>query len=190
MLTYNGKEYARVSEILQPFVDFGSIEKDVLERKAALGTRVHHAIEQEIKGELPIVGFQEKGYFKSFELWRAALKPIFLETEQRIYCDQKMITGCVDALVKLQGEEKAVLIDWKTSAAESPIVWPMQAHLYNYLLAQSGRDLARRFLFIKLDRYGNLPKVFQYKFDPSLMGRCLQAIDSYWEQKKTEKCCD
>lgn len=187
MLTHNGKKYARVSEVLQPFVDFGSIDQDTLERKAALGTRVHEALNHEIKGNFPVVGVQEQGYFQSFELWRAAIQPTFLTTEERMYCDQKMLTGCIDALIKLEGEKEAVLIDWKTSVAESPITWPMQAHLYHYLVAASGRRIASRFLFIKLDRHGKLPKVFQYKFDPNLMVKCLQAVDNFWE-KENQKC--
>lgn len=187
MMTVNGRKYARVSEILKPFVDFGSIDQDTLERKAALGTRVHEAINHEINGDFPVVEFQEKGYFQSFELWRAAIQPTFLATEERIYCDQKMLTGCIDALIKLEGEDEGVLIDWKTSVAESPIVWPMQAHLYHYLVTASGRQIAPRFLFIKLDRQGKLPKVFQYKFDPSLMSKCLQAVDNFWE-RENQKC--
>lgn len=180
MMEHNGKVYARVSDILKPFVDFGDIDPLVLERKAALGTRVHDLIEDEIKGELPVVGLQEQGYFKSFELWNASLRPTFVMTEQRMYCDQKMITGRIDALVKLEGENEAILIDWKTSVAESPITWPMQAHLYYYLLEASGYTVGKRFLFVKLDRYGGLPKVFQYKFDSKVLSRCLQAIDQFW----------
>lgn len=182
MITHKGKVYARVSDILKPFVNFGHIDPLVLERKAALGTRIHNAIKEEIQGDLPVVKLEEQGYFKSFQLWRSALNPTFVLTEERIYCDQKMITGCVDAVAKLQSEKECVLIDWKTSASESPITWPMQAHLYFYLLKASGTIVAPRFLFVKLDRYGNLPKVFQYKFDCKLLSLCLQAVDDFWNK--------
>jgi hypothetical protein len=184
MLEHEGKLYARVSDILKPFVNFGNVDPLVLERKAALGTRIHEAINQEIKGELPVVLREEQGYFKSFELWRSALKPTFVTTEERIYCNQKMLTGCIDGLIKLQGEEECVLVDWKTSACESPITWPMQAHLYFYLIIASGRDIAKRFLFIKLDRHGRLPKVFTYNFDPMIFSKCLQAVEAFWIEKK------
>lgn len=186
MIIYNGKKYARVSEVIQPFVNFGNIDPEILERKAALGSRVHDVIEQEIKGDLPIVGLQEQGYFKSFELWRSALQPAFMVTEKRIYCDQKMLTGCIDAVVKLHGENEAVLVDWKTSVSESPITWPMQAHLYFYLLGTAGIQVAPRFLFVKLDRFGGLPKVFAYKFDTKTMDLCFQAISTFWEQQKSK----
>lgn len=190
MLEHNGKVYARVSNILKPFVDFGDIDPLVLERKAALGTRIHEAIKSEIQGELPVVGLQEGGYFKSFELWRAAIQPTFVMTEKRVYCDDKMLTGCVDALIKLKGNDECVLVDWKTSVAESPVTWPMQAHLYAYLLEVSGIPVAPRYLFVKLDRFGGLPKVFQYKFDSSLLKRCLQAVDDLWETEKSKSVAD
>jgi len=182
MLEFNGKLYARVSEVISPFVSFDGISKEVLERKASLGTRVHNAIQDEIEGNFPVVGFQEKGYVQSFEQWKNSLLPTFIKTEVRCYCDEKMLTGCIDALVKLEGEEKAIIVDWKTSVNESPLTWPMQAHLYFYLLKQSGMEVAPRFLFVKLDRHGGLPKVFQYKLDSSILQSCLQAVDDFWER--------
>lgn len=182
MWEHNGKPYARVSDILKKFVDFSGIDPQVLERKAALGTRVHQAIDQEIEWDFPVVGLKEQGYFQSFIRWRDAVSPAFVKTEMRCYCDKKMLTGCIDALVKLEGEEKAVLVDWKTSANESPASWPLQAHMYSYLLKEAGFDIAPRFLFVKLDKSGADPKVFEYKFDANKMSRCLQAIDEFWEE--------
>lgn len=186
MLEHKGKVYARVSDILKPFVDFGNISEEVLNRKAALGTRVHDAIHKEIKGELPVLPLAEQGYLQSFDKWARALMPTFVETEMRCYCDKIMLTGCIDALAKLEGEKEAVLIDWKTSVAESGVTWPMQAHLYYYLLKESGKSIAPRFLFVKLDRWGNLPKVFQYKFDTNLLARCLQGVKDFWEKENVD----
>ena len=187
MLEFEGKIYARVSDIIRPFVNFGGIPEEVLNRKAALGTRVHEAIENEIKGDMPVVGLQEEGYFKSFDKWRAIVEPRFIETEKRYYCGEKMLSGCIDAIAKLEGEEKGVLIDFKTSAQESPVTWPMQAHLYKYLVNRAGIEVADRFLFLKLGKYGEMPTVYQYKFDNNLFNKCMQAIESYWESQKG--CC-
>ena len=186
MFTHNGKVYARVSDVLKPFVDFQGISEEVLNRKAALGTRIHDAIHQEIKGELPVVRVEEQGYIHSFYKWRAALEPTFIESEVRYYCDTKMITGCIDALIKLKGEEKAILIDFKTSVQESPVVWPLQGHFYHYLVSKNLHQLSPRILFIKLDRWGALPKVFSYTFDTNLMNRCFQAVDEFWQK---QNCC-
>ena len=182
MLEFNGKLYARVSEVISPFANFQGIPKEVLDNKAALGTRVHHAIQNEIEGNFPVVGLQEQPYVQSFEKWRHYLHPTFLKTEVRCYCNKKMLTGCIDALVKLEGEEKAVLVDWKTSVNESPITWPMQAHLYYYLLKETGIEVSDRFLFIKLNRSGDLPRVFQYNLDTNILKSCLQSVDDFWER--------
>jgi hypothetical protein len=181
MWEHNGKLYARVSDILKPFTNFGGIDEKVLNRKAALGTRIHEAIEQEIKGNFPVVDINEAGYLQSFHKWRVAVQPTFLETEKRYYCDRIMLTGSIDALSKLKGEEEAVLIDFKTSVKENPITWPMQAHLYHYLIRESTKMIIPRSLFVKLDRYGGMPKVFEYKLDATLLDKCLQSVYEFWE---------
>ncbi len=182
MLIHNGKTYARVSDIIKPFGNFSGIDENVLKRKAAIGTKVHDAIADDIKGDFPVTSPETIGYFESFEKWRTALAPVFVESEMRYYDDTKMLTGCIDCLVKLHGEKEAVLVDFKTSVQESPITWPMQAHLYHHLLAGAGKPIAGRYLFIKLDKTGKLPTVFTYKFDLNTLRKCMQAIDDFWKK--------
>ena len=182
MLEHNGKNYARVSEILAPFTDFGAIPQDVLERKAEIGTRVHEIIDDDIKGDFPIVTPDTFGYFQSYQKWRALISPVFIESEVRYYDDTKMLTGRIDGLIKLEGEERGILIDFKTSVAESP-TWIMQGHLYHHLLFSAGKPVADRFLFIKLAKCGGVPSVFNYKFDPNRYRQCLQAIDDFWASR-------
>jgi hypothetical protein len=179
MLEHEGKLYARVSDILKPFVNFAGISQEVLSKKASLGTLVHKLINEEIEGLLPVASGKELGYVQSFYQWRNAVNPVFIESEVRYYCDQKMITGCIDALIQLQPEEPAVLVDFKTSVQESP-TWILQAHLYHYLLTTNGKNPAKRMLFLKLDKEGALPKVFEYKLDVNVLNRCMQAIQDYW----------
>ncbi len=179
MIEYQGKKFARVSEVLQPFTNFEGIDKKILERKAIVGTRVHEAIADDIKGDFPIILPELLGYFKSYEKWRTQISPVFLEAERRYYDHEKRITGQIDALIKLQGEEGAVLIDFKTSVAESP-TWIMQAHLYSHLLALSGKPVSNRYLFIKLSKDGALPIVFHYRFNHNIHQKCMQAIDDFW----------
>lgn len=180
MIEYNGKNYARVSEILEPFSNFSSISQEVLSNKQIIGSKIHDAIHDDIQGDFPIVPANGVGYFQSYEKWRTRLAPIFLESEVRYYDDDRMITGCIDALIKLEGKEEAILIDFKTSAQESPITWPMQAHLYHYLLGGASKVIAPRFLFVKLDKLGALPRVFEYKFDRNILSKCMTAIDTFW----------
>lgn len=183
-MEHEGKVYARVSDIIRPFVDFSGIPEGILNRKKIIGTNVHKAIKQEIDGEFIAPPPEEQGYIKSFNKWRDRRTPTFLESEVRYYCDKKRITGMVDALVKLEGEEKAVLVDWKTSAQESPITWPMQGHLYHYLLTEAGREISPRILFLKLDQDGGWPQAFIYKLNDNTMARCMEAIDRFWATTK------
>lgn len=179
----NGKKYVRASEILRPLMDFSGIPKQVLENKAVIGKLVHDFISEEIQGNFPVLSAfgKEVGYIKSFQRWKQTADVEFTASEVRYCCDKMRLTGCIDALAKLEGEEEAVLVDFKTSAQESPITWPMQAHLYYYLLKQAAVKVANRFLFVKLNRYGRLPTVFQYKFDSNLESRCLELVKEYWD---------
>ena len=185
MLAHKGKLYARVSDILKPFVNFDGISQEVLQAKALVGTMVHDCIEKIVKGEpYPTIGVRKcDGYIESFKCWMRALNPTFLKSEERYYCDEMLITGQVDSIVKLEGEEKCLLVDFKTSVQESP-TWIMQAHLYYYLISKnsSNLDLSKRFLFLKLDRYGQLPIVFEYHFDDRMNQRCMQAVKDYWNR--------
>jgi hypothetical protein len=180
MITHNVKQYARVSDIIKPFSNFSGIDEAVLKAKAELGTQVHKAISDDIEGGFPLPGPKGSGYFESYMRWKGHLLPSFSMAETRLYCDEKMITGQIDTLVQFPGENGLVLVDFKTSAQESPVVWPMQAHLYHHLLLQNGINVTSRFLFVKLDKEGGVPLVFHYNFDPNIRAKCMKAIDLYW----------
>lgn len=184
MIIHNGKQYARVSDILKPFCDFSNIDEAVLNNKARIGTDVHKAINDDICEEFPIIFPESHGYLSSYYQWKERLLPSFSLAETRLYCDEKMISGQIDTLVQFKGENGLVLVDFKTSAQESPIVWPMQAHLYHYLLIKNGWNVTSRFLFVKLDKHGKLPTVFQYCFDPNLRAKCMDAIDLHFKIRK------
>lgn len=185
MIIKDGKEYARVSEILQPFSDFSHIDPEVLANKCRIGTRVHEAIAAEIAGEFPILDEASYGYFKSFLAWKHELKPSFQQSEQRYYSEKHMITGQIDCLA-LIGSRVPFLVDFKTSASEGES-WPLQGHLYAMLLEEAGLKIQEKYFFVKLDRAGFLPKVLQYRFDFNLRSKCLNAIRMYWENKESEK---
>lgn len=181
MYEYEGKRYARVTEILGTLSDFSHIDEKVLANKARIGTEVHDGIADAIMGGFPVVGADGIGYFESFCKWRDCLKPEFVQSEKRYYDHERRITGQIDALVRLSGsDELPILIDFKTSVSESKVVWPMQAHLYAHLLAINGHKVQPRFLFIRLDKKGGLPNVHSYDWDANIHARCLKAIDEYW----------
>jgi len=184
MIIKDGKEYARVSEILRPFSDFSHIDPEVLAHKCRIGTQVHEAIADEIKGEFPFLRPDSYGYFKSFLAWNNEIKPHFQKSEERYYSEKHMVTGQIDALILL-GSRLPFLIDFKTSASEGES-WTLQGHLYAMLLEEAGVKIQDKYLFIKLDKNGMLPRVFEYKFDFNLRSKCLNAIDNFWKMRKSD----
>jgi hypothetical protein len=180
MLLYEGKNYARVSDVLRQFTDFSAIPPEVLAEKALLGTEVHQIIADHIGGQRTLSFGRSHGYYRSFLAWAEALNPKFVISERRFYCSQKMLTGAIDALISIEGAEKPILIDFKTSATESP-TWPMQAQLYRYLLEANFVEIAEYAFFIKLDKLGKNPKVFTYQNDRNLHAKCMIAIEDFWK---------
>ena len=179
MIEHEGKHYARVSEILVPFSDYSRIDPVILDKKCKLGTSVHEAIDDFLNDRFPFPLSEGWGYFYSFEKWWDQIKPTLIETEKRYFCDDKMITGQIDALISLPGSSESIVLDFKTSAQESP-TWELQGHLYRYLLSPK-ENLSSRIFFLKLDKNGGLPKLFEYKFNSNTMAKCLKAIDDFWK---------
>jgi hypothetical protein len=185
MIEHNGKLFARVTDILRPFNDFSKIDQKVLENKARIGTSVHEAIAHDIDGTFPCPDSDALGYFESYIKWKAALTPTFSISERRFFCKEKMITGQIDCLINISASIKLPqLVDFKTSAQESKVVWPMQAHLYHYLLSVNGMLAHPKFLFVKLDKHGNLPEVFEYTWSQNTHAKCMNAIDDFWKSRK------
>jgi hypothetical protein len=180
MIEHEGKRYARVSDILKPFSNFSHINEEVLRKKCEVGTHVHEAIKSDVQEEFPLIWGEAACYFKSYEGWKQAICPIFLKSEERYFDDKKMITGCIDALITLEGHEMPILVDFKTSATESP-AWILQGHLYHYLLRANGQDVSPRIFFLKLRRDGDFPILFEYKYSKNIMAKCNKAIDMYWK---------
>lgn len=186
MIEYKGQIYARVSDILRPFNDFNHIDPDVLANKCQIGTSVHQAIADDIEGEFPCPLKDGIGYFESYESWKFQINPTFLKSEVRYFDENKMISGQIDALIDLPNKSMLpTLVDFKTSAQESREVWPMQAHLYGYLLSQNGILVAPRYLFVRLNKYGDLPDVFEYSYSANTYTRCMNAIDDFWKKKNS-----
>lgn len=171
--------YTRVSSILQQWDTFGHIDKEVLARKAALGTRVHEAIDDHHEGIYTPLEYAEAGYFDSYCKWEEEVKPKIIHNEARYYCDKLMITGQVDAIIEMPGDKLPVLVDYKTSANESPKMWPLQACYYYYLAKENGVELSTRLIFLKLDRAGDFPKVCEYRYSKKLWEVCLSAWTTY-----------
>lgn len=185
MYTHEGKQYARVTEILAELSDFSSIPTEVIQHKGLIGTWTHLAIDDEIHGRYPYIPIELRRevepYFYSFLRWRDRLNIKFIETSKRYYNDEIMVTGELDALIMYEGNELPTLIDYKTSASENPISWPRQAHFYHYLIEAHGKKVRPAFCFIKLSKTGSLPKVIEYKYDEKIRKECLERAKRFWE---------
>lgn len=157
--------YTRVSEIISLFSDFSHIEPHVLANKARIGTNVHKAINEHIELGINLspLNDRESLYFQSWKGWYENQDGRVNHMETRLYDDARMITGCIDGIWVNTG---ACLIDWKTSANENPLTWPLQAALYIELIRlnkeQFDFPIFDTAFFLKLDRYGKKAQMCSY----------------------------
>jgi hypothetical protein len=173
--------YTRVSEILQQWDRFKGINRDIIDRKAKIGTNVHNAI----KAYLELVPMfelneEESQYFQSFLLWHDTVMPKTSLVEKRFYEDNLKITGCVDAVMLLPGDEGNVIIDWKCSAQASPAMWKLQSSFYMLLAMENDvPNLSSRSLFVQLDKEGRRPKIHEFHYDKNMLDTCVSAVNTY-----------
>ena len=182
MITHNGKEYARVSDVIAPYSDFSGIPDHILDRKKLIGTTVHKAISDHTDGEFCVLGEKEQPYFDSYLAWENYIDFDVIKSEERYFDDEKMLSGQIDAILNFPGESLPMLVDYKTSSKESVIAWPMQAHLYRYLLKDI--PLSHRMLFVKLSEFGGFPVIFEYIYDEKIHRKCMKDIDLFWKNRK------
>lgn len=161
--------FVRISNILSCFSDFSGIDEYVLENKKNLGIRVHEAINEHIDTYSIFVDLQEqdRGYFESWKSWYendnfSGINREIVHNEVRLYDDKRMITGKIDGIWKKDGA--LYLIDWKTSASENKLTWPLQAALYLQLIRKNKLcECSNTVYFIKLDKNGAEPKECCYE---------------------------
>ena len=179
--------YTRVSQILSQWDKFSFIDPTVLERKRLIGINVHAGIDSHNKGIPAYMSDDEGGqYFKSFLLYQRKERLAIINSEFRMYDDELMITGKIDGLLSYPGydQDKHILVDWKTSSTRDDLMWEMQANFYMYLLKMNGvdhvSDICR---FVKLDKDGGLPKVYEYEYSPKIMESCFASVVTYHRVK-------
>lgn len=201
--------YTRVSDILGRLRDKSGIDPHVLETKGKIGTEVHEKITLEKQGDIPI--FRESfddwpefdrygqvtrwskrgfGYFVSFCEWDKVYRPVYSLMEKRFYDDEFMITGQIDAVVKLKDKDDLYLIDYKCSHSPDLEMWNMQAHFYWYILKQNGVDVADNFIWIQLKKDGKIPSTFSFVFDENVLSRCFEEAEKYFNDMQEAKSLD
>lgn len=183
--------YTRVSQILNVIPKLVSreperfdfpiqqIDKEILEAKKDLGTNVHAAIHEHTKGGFYPLNSQEQKYFDSYLKWAEAVKLKPIETELRLYLDAMMITGGIDMLAQMGDSQEWQLIDFKCTAQEDPDKWPIQGCFYSLILAQNGFPLFQKPIFVRLDRDGGFPSIYEYHMGRSVNDAMVSAYNLY-----------
>lgn len=141
----------------------------------------------EKKPDLRILRWEERGegYFESYLRWEEKEQPSYEMMEERFFCDNLMVTGQMDAIVR-KGDG-LMLIDYKCSASADLEIWGMQAHFYKYLLEMNGIVVGEEMHWIKLDKSGKKPNVSKIMYDEKVMDRCIEAAIRYWEERSDAK---
>lgn len=179
--------YTRVSEILSQWDKFSYLNIDpiIFEKKTMIGTNVHAAILEDSL-DYPVVLTDEEGgrYFQSYILFKRKENISFRKSELRLYDDDLMITGAIDAILDFPGSSGPCLIDWKTSAAKDDLFWEMQANFYLHLLKKNGYgDISDNCQFVKLNKLGDLPSIHHYRYSEVIIEACFAAIKTYHRMK-------
>lgn len=154
--------YARVTEILKPYVSFDGIPPDVLKKAADRGRRVHRYCELYNKNLLiERVDEECKPYVESYIQWKDSMVEEVWHNELRVSCPELRISGKFDMIATIRGDSSETLIDIKTPLQTS-VSWQLQTAAYRYLVRVcEGIELNRR-VCLMLDRNGNPPKVVEY----------------------------
>lgn len=142
----NGIKIPAVSAILEPLssANYGTVSRSVLNRAAEKGTAVHNAIENWIKFGIEDIDPAWQGYFDAFLQWWAENVPEPLGSEVRIYHRLLMYAGTCDLIAVIDG--KTVLVDYKTSAQVSAMVYGVQLEAYAQALEQLGVRIDRKLI--------------------------------------------
>jgi hypothetical protein len=176
--------FTRVSNILGQWDKFSGIIPEILENKRRIGTNVHEAIDM-YNHCLPFeCADDEQPYVDSYIRWHEEEKIVVEYGEERFYDRRLMITGKIDGVVKFRDRSQVVVCDWKTSYSADPLNWPMQGAFYRHLVSlEREPNLSTTFMFIKLDKHGELPKIYQYEYTEQLWHTCECAVTTYYYQK-------
>lgn len=114
---WNGAVVPSVTQVLAPLYDFGGIPRDVLARKASIGTATHLACElidqgQELDPESidPAVA----PYVDAYRRFLDESKPTVIACEQRVFHPMLRYAGTLDRVYEIDG--RRLLVDLKTTA--------------------------------------------------------------------------
>ena len=173
--------YIRVSDIIGIYQNYASVPREKLRKSQEIGTVIHDAIENFYKHKFVPIPPSMDGYFRSFIKWISAqelegnLVPVPQIIEERFYCHKLMITGRVDLVTRIN--DSNVLVDFKTGSWAHPKIWQLQATFYRYLIPEEFKP--DHFIFLQLDREGEMPTPHMFEYSPDKWEVCEAALKAY-----------
>ena len=161
--------YDRVTAVLAAFMDFDNIPQDILKRKQEIGTKVHSSIEAYNNNLGMIIENEEIApYLDSFLKWKH-VKNKLIKCEERLYCPKLQITGQIDMIMEIEGEN--VLFDVKTSSSVHKH-YQLQLSAYRYLAKENGIRVDKQAILL-LDKEGKDPQEFYFEDQLPIFLSCL-----------------
>ena len=171
--------YLRVTQVLEPFSKLHLIDKEVVQRAADRGTRVHKFCTLYALNLLVTdVDHDCKPYFESFKTWFDNMVSKVLLAPFRINSAKYRLSGEFDLVVTLKGECKAVLLDLKTPASESPS-WALQTAAYSMLLRDEAKSVVERRAALRLCKMGLAAAFVEYTDHDGDEKKYLNALELY-----------
>ena len=163
-----------MTEVLKLMGGYEHIDPSVLQKAAERGSAVHEAIAGSIScKDLPI---QWHGYYEAYVEWHEVAEPDYVFQEKRLYDDDLMITGQMDAVARIQ--DKLILLDWKTSNKPSPS-WDIQMNAYMRMLQKIGHSVHEAWIVL-LSRMGRY-QVIKVPYQAQLWHEFLSLLSMYRE---------
>jgi hypothetical protein len=175
--------YVRVTQVLKPFTPFEHMDPDSrfacnVKAAADRGRRVHELCEAHALGLfVEECDADCKNYFHSFRRWFDEMVCHTYVTEQRLNSEDMRLSGAVDMVCQLKGDDYLTLVDIKTPQSDSK-TWQLQTAAYKLLLKEAGIKVHRR-VCIMLPKTTSEVKVIEYTDHAKDEQRFLQCLELY-----------
>jgi PD-(D/E)XK nuclease superfamily protein len=145
--------YHRVTEVLSKYNDYSLVPPLFLNYAADRGKRVHQYCQLYASHMLfGKVDFDCAPYVQAFVDWFENTIESIVLVERRFNSDTLFITGQIDIIARIKGDDCLSIIDIKTGVSSSK-TWNLQTAAYQYLAEENGYKIGRR-LVLQLDHDG------------------------------------
>lgn len=171
-------ELIHVTSVLSGFLDFGGVNKTVLDEAKRRGTMIHSAAAAYAAGAfvVPVDPIYD-GFYQSFKAWFDSYVDHVFFVEQRIDDSEIYgITGMIDLGCQLI-DGRAVIVDHKTPLAESK-TWKGQLAAYRYL-SKKKYEIDFECMSLRLYINGAAAKASIYNYSDNDFMAFVHALSAY-----------